>query len=229
MTVDASVIWSDNFNGYASDSSFLTAANPVFKTGMSTGTWARGDNTVVLLDEGGGDKAIRWGASANSRGFAIWLSVATLNLTAGNTYSMTFDIANYVGGATDGFANVIKAKGVDAGGIVTFDLLRGSNFDQMVSSGGATIGMSTNTTTASTSLNIGAGGIQFGASGSHSVDFVVNAGDEYIGLAFGSQDRNTTQVTFDLDNVSVIPEPATIGMLGLGAVLTILLRRMSTR
>ncbi len=230
MTVNASVIWSDNFNGYANTNGFVTAANPAFKSGMSTGQWARGESSVTLIDKGGGDKAISWTGSANSAGFAIWLSVTNLNLAAGTTYSLKFDIANFVGsavGSPDGFGNVIKAKGVDAGGTVTLDLLKGANFDPTVSSGGALIGTSGTTTNTSIAIvGTAFGAVQFSQDGSYTVDFTVNSGDEYIGLVIGSQDRNTaTQVKFDLDNVSVIPEPATVGMLGLGALTALLIRR----
>ncbi len=230
MTVNASVIWSDNFNGYANTNGFVTAANPAFKSGMITGQWARGEASVTLLDKGGGDKAISWSGSAASVGFAVWLSVTNLNLTVGNTYSLTFDITNFVGSSInnpDGFANVIKAKGVDAGGTVTLDLFRGSNFDPTVSSGGALIGTSGTTTNNSIAVaGTAFGATQFSQDGSYTVDFSVNSGDEYIGLVFGSQDRGTaTTVKFELDNVSVIPEPATVGMLGLGALTALLIRR----
>jgi len=149
---------------------------------------------------------------------------------------MQFTIANYVEdetgfSAATQFANVIKAKGVDAAvtNTVTLDLQRAANWDVTVSEGDALI--ATDGAYGTSLLPSSNGQTEFFANGTFTHSFTVAADDEYIGLIIASRDGNSggggASVAFDVTNISIIPEPATIGMLGFGALVSLLIRRFA--
>jgi beta-glucanase (GH16 family) len=213
------LIWNVSGDGDWGTTTLITNANPVLPTDVGAGEWAVGNSTAGLVDLAG-DKALRLAPSADSVGMALWLDVRTLGMSTGD-YSMQFDVENFTYDYWDGdqtasaaAACVIKASGVDGGGTVTWDLLRGANFDPTVAAGGALLGSALGATS-QTSINpmiSSSGAVEFTANGTVTVDFTVNTGDEYIGLIFGVQDRNSSpRVGFDVDNIQIIPEPATGG------------------
>jgi hypothetical protein len=225
-------IWDESFDSFSG--TVITNANPVLLTDVGAGEWAVGNSTAGLVDLAG-DKALRLAPSANSVGMAIWLDVGTLGMSPGN-YSMQFDVENFTYDYWNGdqtasaaAACVLKASGVDGGGTVTWDLLRGANFDLTVAAGGALLGSALGATS-QTSINpmlASSGAVEFTANGTVTVDFTVNNGDEYIGLIFGVQDRNSSpRVGFDVDNIQVIPEPATVGLFAVSSIGLLFARRI---
>jgi hypothetical protein len=234
-SANAKVIWSENFDGRAlGHDGVVVNANPVLGGTSSTiaaGEWAV-HTDFTIADAGGGDHVLRLPNTERSVGAAIWLDVSTLGLSAGTTYQMEFTIANHVISGTGGkipphFANVLKAKGIDGDvegdATVTWDLRTPTGFDDTVSAGGATIATKGDYLTSINPKNddqlqwfnddsVGSG------NGTYAYDFTVAADDEYIGLIFGSADRNAESVAYDITNVSVTipepePEPATLGLI----------------
>ncbi|NOU36816.1 MAG: PEP-CTERM sorting domain-containing protein [Kiritimatiellaceae bacterium] len=101
---------------------------------------------------------------------------------------------------------------------VGFDVLKGSATNTLTMAGATIFDFTGNTVTTGTTFNV----VQnWGTVTTNGATFSV------VGLGEG-QDLDYSQlVTSGI--VTVIPEPATIGMLGLGALITLMLRRMRTR
>jgi hypothetical protein len=239
-SANAEVIWSENFDGLATGD-LVFGEIAVFggsTPDVATGEWAAWDE-FSIADAGGGDNVLRLVDTTRSAGAAIWLDVSTLGLSAGTTYQMEFTIANHVISGSGGkiplqFANVLKAKGIDGDvegdATVTWDLKASALWDATVSAGGATIATdgdyltsinpkNDGVTTWFDETSVGSG------DGTYTHDFTVAADDEYIGLIFGSSDRNAETVAFDITNVSIIPEPATMGLVAAFGTAVLFIRR----
>jgi len=75
-----------------------------------------------------------------------------------------------------------------------------------------------------------AGGVTNGATFAYADMFANWASTNVTGATYSTRGLGVGQsLDFTTDGFTVIPEPATIGMLGLGALLTIMLRRFRTR
>jgi hypothetical protein len=152
------------------------------------------------------------------RGIGVWLDASSWSA---GTVTVSVDVSGFIAGVGDSSINfeTFAANGVDDSNSVGLDLHGGTEalLDQ---SGTATI------TSFGTVQNIDGSTAAF----TQDFTFTYNGTDQYIGLSFAILNGSTAPSTYEaatLDSltVSTIPEPATIGMLGLGAFLTLAIRR----
>ena len=220
-------LYTENFNsnpGYVATGDFaIGAAGSSQDYDVAFGQWA-GTSTIPMTQANGvlSIGSDTGGGSARSRAFGLFIDTSA---AVAGTYTVSFDILNWVAGT--GTAGMKIWEGSDlTTQYVVFDA--GGNND----SGN----WPDNDGTASETQIYTTGAGSTGITGNQSFSFDVElteagtAGD-FMMFAFG-QVRSTSSAlapTFDIDNVNVaIPEPATIGMLGLGALVSLLIRRRLT-
>ena len=226
LTVSASAqttVYSENYDGLTVGTGDLViAGNPVFGSAapdVTVDEWAVGHQTFSVADAGSGDHVLRLSNTNSSFGAAVWLDVSSL---VPGDYSLQFTVSGYTlsgtGTAPTQFANVLKAKGVDASSAdtVTWDLAKGANFDNTVTGGGATVATNGSYLT---SISPRTGSSAFSADGTVTHSFTIAADDEYIGLIIGNNDLNGQTVAFDIDDLSVerLPWPGDFDDLAVGA------------
>lgn len=172
-----------------------------------------GSTNGVNLD--GTDLTLNNGSQNRYRGAGVWLDATGW---ATGLVTVEIDVANYVAGADTTFSfETYAANGVDSANSVSMDLHAGVSAGAgLAQTGSATIA-------------------QFGteqtvtADGTATFTFDYNGSDDYVALVFAQRNAEggTAFGYVDFDNLTVntIPEPATLGMLGFGAVLALAIRR----
>ena len=154
-----------------------------------------------------------------SRSAGVWLNPTGWAI---GTITVEFDISNYVAGGTaaaETYYQAYFASGVDASNAVGLDIQGGAAADPVLS-GSATSG------------TLGAENA-FTADGSLSFTFNYTGAEEFIGLVFSSKSGIGTgnfQAQYNVDNLvvsdtTVIPEPSSTALLGLGGLAFLLRRR----
>jgi len=211
--------------GYTGDIAIGAAgsANTYFTFGEYNGA------TDVGVTQAGG--VLHIGASTRnnrSRALSVWIDTSG---AAAGTYTVSFDVSNFVATGTgySGF-KVWEGNGLDAGWI---DVDYGDNND----AGGTPRILNTSSPLANwgdtlgDTWGVGTQGSGITGNGVVSFDVILTeagqAGD-YMALGWvqqNSADALFSAPTFDVDNVNVIPEPATLGMIASFGVGVLFIRR----
>lgn len=178
---------------------------------------------AAIVDQGSGDFALRPNADTYNNARLALIMVDVSGWGAG-TYTLQFDFIGadaggsrlYIGEAfgydlTGSTAPAVSVDGFSAG----FGLGADGN-------GFGLFGIAGATATHLVDIDLdGVGGANETVSRTISQDFTISENATAIGIGFGSYNSS-----FLVDNVQVIPEPATISMLGIGGLITLLVRKM---
>jgi hypothetical protein len=206
FATQANVVNGDFANpGYAANASAIITTNAVGKGWVT--------NSTVRMEISGG-VASRNDANANSLG-----GIGQLFSLTGETGTRTlqFDLA-----ITDADSDLDFYVVLDG-----YDYLGGGDFMtvdyfSIITTNTAVTGARYDATRLGSYTHVNLGS----TTGTKTFTFAANSSYEFYGVTFLSNTPDTTAETLTIDNVSVIPEPATVGMLGLGALVTLLIRRM---
>jgi hypothetical protein len=215
----ATTVYTENFDAAdftveSRDPIELGGAKPAIDTGEWMGSHADAAMTTAL-DLSQVDSKNRF------RGGAVWLDTAGW---AVGTVTVKFDVSNWAAGVNgSAYYQTLTATGVDAANSVSIDLSAGPYGAAFAQAGTAVISAG--------AQNVVAG------NGTQSFTFNYTGAEQYVGLLFGvvSGTENGDQTgAMSVDNLTVttttpkpaaIPKPATIGILGLGALMTLLIRK----
>jgi hypothetical protein len=205
----AEVVFSENFDGQTYN--VLTEAYFGGPTpDVSTNEWFGGLNVIMDNDK----LELERPARDKSRGAAIWLDSSEWDA---GTVTVEVDILDYAAGEASSVAyfEAYYANGVDASNWVMMDLHNATGSDPVIaSSAGATIGK--------------IGDRNMITANATDVTFTFGfTGQENIALVFYGEATVDYMPTYSVDNLTVttIPEPATLGLLGIGGLITLLIRR----
>lgn len=209
-----------------------TAADgtPILRTGGATG--ATGDRSWV--DEGGNvfARMSRSYSTSASVSLGELITMSDAGLVSGTTYTLSFDYRIGVVGTTP-YHNVDFAFGIgEASGYSSFQNIENSLNDMTVANGAVILNNYNKTTDL---VNIPTGAVAdwttvtfaqtFTFSGSNpAMAWMVSA----VGAGSGNAGYDALNHTYiDVDNVSIaaVPEPATVGLLGLGGLIALVARR----
>lgn len=196
-----------------------TFTNVTFKTDdlayypadFAAGTWVRpGAATVTLNSE---RLQIETGADEAARGTSV--VVDSGDMIGAGTYTLTFDL------------NVLRvASALD---VEIWEIAGGSGLGTRVDTQNTKIDENKWLTNTGVATRLTENVYVDGEEGSKSIDFTYS-GANNIALLFSLETgTSTTDQRAIFDNVQItttIPEPATVGMLGLGALLTLFVRRI---
>lgn len=211
----AAIVYTTDFaTGYASGGSgahVLGGATP----DVVAQDWFGSTNNVGIS---GGTLNLNNTTANRTRGSAVWLDTSTWAI---GTYTVEFDVTAFTASATgDIFFQAYSATGVNGTDSVSMDL-----------HGSVGAGVGTVATGGAMIDTLGSQQLITAAGNDQTFTFNYTGAEQFVGLVFGhSTPSGGTGSTATLDNLSVsIPEPSTLSMLGLGALITLLFRRGARR
>ena len=180
-----------------------------------SGTTVVSNGTLAINgDQSGATGAVSVDAGATLMGSGIIGGATTVNgnLKPGNSPgTLTFDASLTLGAASTSTFEIVSTS--------SFDVLKNDGNDTITFNDGSTIVFDTTGYT----VNVG-DSFQVLSNWTGRAGTLANL--VFVGTDLGGGKSLDTSTFLTNGAVTVIPEPATIGMLGLGAVMTILLRRM---
>lgn len=178
-------------------------------TDYSAGEWFTGANGTEISSTASNPKLVLgWEDTSNKlRAAGVWLDASTWGDSG--TVSITFKAS---------------AFSLDDGTTAYLELFSGTTGSTLDMQGGPTSGIVATDAASLVSWDV--------VNGTQTVTFDFDSSMEYMALAFAYTIPNLTDATasaaFSVDTirVDVVPEPATIGMLGLGALVALFVRKL---
>ena len=190
--------------------------------------WRSASGTITLETEGANDYAqIITGAGGGESGVGQWFDVS--GLTAGTTYNLQFDIRIVSAGLSPNVSyppsfsySVWANNGETTDGNTDVDPTGAAGGDAAMSiAAGETSTFILDNIAYDITSTADAGWVTVTSS-----DFTFDGTDTMLGVGFALKSFYQPGQSIDIDNVSIVPEPATVGMLGLGALVALLIRRI---
>lgn len=178
-----------------------------------------GENAAIV-DQGGGNFALRPNLDGKANARLAMVVIDTTTWSAG-TYTLSFDFIGADAGGSRlyvGTANGYDLTGTDNDAIELDGFANG--FSDTSQYGINAVGNATVADLINIDLD-GIGGANETVSRAISTNFTLTGSTDALVLGFGSYGSS-----FMVDKVSVVPEPATISMIGLGGLLALLTRRL---
>jgi hypothetical protein len=188
----------------------------------SFGTYVLAGPNAAIVDQGGGDFALRPNLDTKNNA-RVALTMIDVSSWGAGTYTLQFDFIGADGGGSRLYVG--EAYGYDLTGstaaAIKVDGFAGGFGLGADGNGFGLFGVSGATASHLVDINLdGVGGANETVSRTITQDFTISANATAIGIGFGSYNSS-----FMIDNVSVIPEPATLGLVALSGTSVLLLRR----
>lgn len=188
----------------------------------SFGTYVLPGVNAAIVDQGGGDLALRPNLDTKNNGRTALTMIDVSGWGAG-TYTLQFD---FIGADLGGSRLYIgEAYGYDLTGSTTAAIsVDGFSAGFGLGADGNGFGLfGVNGATANHLVDInldGVGGANETVSRTITQDFTISANATAVGIGFGSYNSS-----FLIDNISVIPEPATLGLVSVFGATIVFIRK----
>ena len=200
-------LWEEDFSTAPGMTSDGTAQIPSERTGTDWWYYLSADASSGAMVVSGRDDLANRGASK------VWSGAANL---ASGTYTLTFDVATLSNSNNRDFNFAI------------YDAVRTGGGYEIIMGGASTVTPGVNSLGGVVSLldsQVVDGTQGTGASDVVSLDFTHDGTKDLVFFSSVTGYTWNNNIAYSIDNMSVVPEPATLGLLGLGGLVALGVRR----